>query len=73
MPHHEEKDPKIAAAATHWAHRMVTNGVPLADFQDVTNKLYSWENWCKAWMKRGEIHALMGEGAFSAGQLISAS
>lgn len=73
MALNEDKDLKIVAATAHWAHRMVTNGVPLADFQDVTNNLSSWENWCEAWMKRGEIHALMGEDSFSAGQLISAS
>jgi len=41
MARNEEKDSKIVAAATHWAHRMVTNGVPLADFQDVTDNLSS--------------------------------
>ena len=41
-----DKDPRIIAAAAHWSHRMVTNGVPLADFQDVTNNINRWEDWC---------------------------
>ena len=34
-----DKDPRIIAAAAHWSHRMVTNGIPLADFKDVTNNI----------------------------------
>lgn len=60
-------DPRVAAAAAHWAHRMVTNGVPLADFQDVTSRITRWDDWCSAWVARGEIHAELGEQALVEG------
>ena len=41
---------------------MVTNGVPLADFQDVTNNINHWEDWCSAWCERGSIHESLEEG-----------
>jgi 2,6-dihydroxypseudooxynicotine hydrolase len=69
----KEKDPRISSAAMHWAHRMVTNGVPLADFQDVTNNISDWAEWCTAWVKRGEIHASLGEEALSIGSTLTAS
>jgi len=59
-----EKDPRIASATRHWAHRMVTNGVPLADFQDVTEAISSWDEWLPAWVAKGEVHeGLAGEAA----------
>ncbi len=62
-----EIDPQVAAATAHWAHRMVTNGVPLADFQDVTSSISRWDDWCAAWVARGEVHAALGEEALAAG------
>ncbi|MGF1477796.1 MAG: alpha/beta hydrolase family protein [Geminicoccaceae bacterium] len=56
-----EKDRRIISAAAHWAHRMVTNGVPLADFQDVTGAISTWDEWLPAWVRKGEMHeALAG-------------
>ena len=66
------KDPRIAAAAAHWAHRMVTNGVPLADFQDVTTTIGKWEDWCAAWVNRGDVHAGLGDEAEASGFTLSA-
>lgn len=60
-------DPRVASATAHWAHRMVTNGVPLADFQDVTSGIARWDEWCAAWMARGDIHAELGEQALADG------
>lgn len=68
-----EKDPRIVAAAAHWSHRMVTNGVPLADFQDVTQSITQWDEWCAAWVARGGIHDDLGRAAEAEGRLRSAS
>lgn len=67
-----DRDPRIEAASAHWAHRMVTNGVPLADVQDVTNGISRWDEWCAAWVARGEIHADMGLAALADATLLSA-
>lgn len=56
-------DPRISAAAAHWSHRMVTNGVPLADFQDVTTSITHWDQWCSAWVARGKVHEALGMAA----------
>lgn len=66
-----ERDPRIVAAAAHWSHRMVTNGVPLADFQDVTNNIHSWDEWCSAWCERGSIHDDLGKKALDEKRFIS--
>lgn len=65
-------DPRVAAATAHWAHRMVTNGVPLADFQDVTSSIVRWDEWCDAWVARGQVHEGLGEAALTAGRRLSA-
>lgn len=65
-------DPRVASATAHWAHRMVTNGVPLADFQDVTSSITQWDEWCAAWCLRGDVHAALGEEALGEGNGLSA-
>ena len=57
------RDPRIASAAQHWSHRFVVNGVPLADFQDVTGALTRWEDWCAAWSARAARHQALAEAA----------
>jgi len=42
------KDAKVASAISHWAARFVSNGVLLADFEEVTGSLERWEDWCEA-------------------------
>lgn len=65
-------DSQIAAASAHWSHRLVANGVPLADFQDVTGSISRWEEWCSAWSAKASIHEALGQTAFDAGYLRSA-
>jgi 2,6-dihydroxypseudooxynicotine hydrolase len=50
------KDPRVDSAISHWAPRFVSNGVLLADFEDVTAKLERWEDWCAAWSARARVH-----------------
>ena len=50
------KDPRVEAAIAHWAPRFVANGVPLADFQEVTACCERWEDWCSLWSARAAIH-----------------
>ncbi len=65
-------DPRIASAIAHWAPRFVANGVALADFEDVTGSLTSWDDWCKAWSARAAVHEGLGRTALAAGHLVSA-
>jgi len=54
------KDPRVASAISHWAPRFVSNGVLLADFEDVTGALERWEDWCAAWCERAKVHEDLG-------------
>lgn len=73
MQSDQGNDPRVSAAGLHWAHRMVTNGVPLADFQQVTTDITQWDEWCPAWVVRGDVHYSLGETAEAEGRLRSAS
>lgn len=66
-------DPRVASAAAHWSHRFVSNGVPLADFQDVTGTITRWDDWCAAWVARGEVHETLAREATDAGYHLSAA
>jgi dienelactone hydrolase len=65
-------DPRVQSAINHWAPRFVANGVPLTDFQEVTDGLKTWDDWCPHWAARAEIHEAMGREALDAGNGLSA-
>src|SRR6266704_1442813 len=67
-----EKDSRVEAAVSHWAPRFVANGVPLADFQEVTASVSRWEDWCAAWSARAAVHEEMGNKALAGGYNTSA-
>ena len=54
------KDARVSSAISHWAPRFVSNGVLLADFEEVTASLERWEDWCAAWSKRAAMHEELG-------------
>src|SRR2546428_12493234 len=68
-----EKDSRVDAAISHWAPRFVANGVPLADFQEVTAGCERWEDWCRLWSARAAIHEELGATALAEGHTISAA
>jgi 2,6-dihydroxypseudooxynicotine hydrolase len=56
-------DQRVVSAISHWAPRFVSNGVLLADFEDVTGSLERWEDWCAAWSARAKVHEDLGRAA----------
>ena len=66
-------DARVEAAISHWAPRFVANGVPLADFQEVTAAIERWEDWCGAWSARAAVHETLGREALSRGYALSAA
>ncbi|MGB0572744.1 MAG: alpha/beta hydrolase family protein [Alphaproteobacteria bacterium] len=62
----------MATALSHWAPRLVANGVPLTDFQEVTASIETWDDWCSAWSGRAAIHEAMGRQALDDGYELSA-
>jgi Esterase FrsA-like len=67
------KDPRVESAISHWAPRFVSNGVLLADFQEVTQGIKQWEEWCSAWSERAAVHEALGRESLAGGYNISAS
>src|SRR5215831_14016727 len=65
-------DSRVAAAIAHWAPRFVSNGVLLADFEEVTAGIERWEDWCAAWCERGEVHEALGREALKQGYGLTA-
>jgi len=66
------KDPRVASAISHWAPRFVSNGVLLADFEDVTGSLERWEDWCAAWSARAKVHEDLGRDELKQGHKLTA-
>ncbi|MBT3766887.1 MAG: alpha/beta fold hydrolase [Rhodospirillaceae bacterium] len=66
------KDPRVELAVAHWGGRFVSNGVPLADFQEVTAGLDRWEDWCAGFSERAALHEKMGRDALAQKLFISA-
>src|SRR3954463_11293279 len=66
------KDERVQSAISHWAPRLVINGVPLTDFQEVTGSISRWDDWCRAWSKRAAIHEELGNAAHAEGFNLSA-
>jgi fermentation-respiration switch protein FrsA (DUF1100 family) len=66
-------DARVQAAIAHWAPRFVANGVPLADFEEVTAGVVRWEDWCAAWSARAAVHEQLGREALDAGYGLSAA
>ena len=66
-------DSTLSGALAHWAPRLVANGVPLTDFQEVTAAIRSWDDWCAEWSRRAAIHEEMGRTALAGGYTLTAA
>ncbi len=66
------KDARVSSAISHWAPRFVSNGVLLADFEEVTASLERWEDWCAAWSRRAAVHEELGRDSLKNGFRLTA-
>ena len=66
------KDSRVSSAISHWAPRFVSNGVILADFEEVTASIERWEDWCAAWSARAKLHEDLGKESLRDGHRLSA-
>ena len=65
-------DPRVETAISHWEPRFISNGVLLADFQEVTHSIERWEDWCAAWSARAGVHEKLGREALAGGYNVTA-
>jgi dipeptidyl aminopeptidase/acylaminoacyl peptidase len=66
------RDARVETAISHWAPRFISNGVLLADFQEVTGTIERWEDWCAAWSARAAVHERLGREALAEGRNLTA-
>ncbi len=66
-------DPQVRAAIAHWGPRFVANGVVLTDFEEITGKLESYDDWCRAWSERAVHHEQLGREALARGHELTAA
>jgi 2,6-dihydroxypseudooxynicotine hydrolase len=64
-------DARILHAA-NWEARFTVNGVAPSDFHDVLNSLQDWDDWCRAWSARAQVHEDLGRTALADRQFASA-
>ena len=65
-------DSRVSSAISHWAARFVSNGVLLADFEDVTSSIHHWDEWCAAWSARARVHEELGRASLKDGFRLTA-
>lgn len=58
-------DAQVKAAIAHWRPRFIANGVVLTDFEEITGKLASYNDWCAAWSARAAHHEQLGREALA--------
>jgi len=66
-------DAQVETAISHWAPRLLANGVLLTDFQEVTRSIGRWSDWCSKWSERAAVHERLGRGALGSGHFLTAS
>ena len=52
---------------------MISNGVPLSDFNDIIDSISNWDEWCSAWSKKGDMHFQLGEESLKLNNTLTAS
>ena len=66
------RDERVARVTERWAPRFVTNGVPLADWQEASGRIGTWDGWIDVWAELAARHEALGREALAAGHAISA-
>jgi 2,6-dihydroxypseudooxynicotine hydrolase len=66
------KDSRVTSAVSHWAPRFVSNGVILADFEELTGSIERWDDWCAAWSARAKLHESLGRDSLKDGHRLTA-
>lgn len=67
------KDERILGVMSRWAPRLVANGIPPTDYQEMLDQLENWGDWCKVFSARAAEHEAAGKEALAAGNTITAA
>lgn len=66
-------DERVQSAIANWAPRFIANGVDPNDYQRVTARIQSWDNWTEEWSLLGVAYEGMGEAAVASHQYETAA
>ncbi len=59
--------------AANWEARFTVNGVAASDFHDVLSSLTNWDDWCRTWSARAQVHESLGRAALEEKCFLSAA
>ena len=63
---------KLQSALSHWAPRLIANGVNSTDFEEIVSRLQSWDDWCAAFFDKAAVHENLGKEALERDETLSA-
>jgi hypothetical protein len=63
---------KVQSAVSHWAPRLVANGVNPTDLEEIVSRLQSWDDWCSAFSAKAAVHENLGGEALEREETLSA-
>ncbi|HLZ55994.1 MAG TPA: alpha/beta fold hydrolase [Ktedonosporobacter sp.] len=52
---------RVQIAIDNWAPRFLANGIDPNDFQRVTSRVTSWDDWLREWSACAAVHVQLGE------------
>ncbi len=61
-------DERVETAVSHWAARLIANGVDYNDFVRTTSSITRWAQWLDAWTQTAEVHAALADRALAEGR-----
>jgi 2,6-dihydroxypseudooxynicotine hydrolase len=66
-------DERVQSAIANWAPRFIANGVDSNDYQRVTARIQTWDDWTREWSLCGAVYEGMGEAAVASHQYETAA
>jgi hypothetical protein len=69
----QPQDPRVHAALSHWAPRMIANGIDYNDFVATLARVGAWRDWSMEWSRTAGRHEAIGEQAMREGHALTAA
>ena len=54
-------EPDVRSLASHLVYRFIENGVPLADYRQITESIDRWDDWCAAWTTLADLRSTQAD------------
>lgn len=67
------RDARVAAALSHWAPRMIANGIDYNDFVATLARIPAWRDWSAEWSRTARRHEAIAAAALGEGHRLTAA